>query len=120
MGWPHLRWRARRPVKRQGLYLLWPVRVWLVPACISCPSLLAGRPAPVAGMEYPHGTVAAGGISFNPVVDSGWLKQHGIDVGGRATDDADACPRDSPSSAGQTARRSVALYSATGTRLGSC
>ena len=70
-------------------------------------------------MEYPHGAVGAGGISFTPVVDSGWLERHGVDVGGRATDDADARPRDAPSSAGQTPRGGAALYSATGTRLGS-
>src|SRR5262245_17766583 len=70
-------------------------------------------------MEYPHGAVAAGGIPFASVVDSGWPKRDGVDVGGRTADDADGCPSHAPSPVGSTPRRGAAIYSAVGTRLGS-
>src|SRR5262245_25937664 len=70
-------------------------------------------------MEYPHGAVAAGGIPFTPIVDSEWPERCGVGGGGCAADDADERPCDIPSPPGQTPRGRAALYSATGTRLGS-
>src|SRR5919109_1193779 len=119
MGWPHLRRHPRWAVNRQRVYLLWSLRVGLVPARVSCPALLAGRPTPVAGMEYPHDALTAGGIPLTPVVDSGWPERYGVGVGSRAADDADGCPRDPPPPDGQTPGWGAALYSAAGTRLGS-
>src|SRR5262245_24271131 len=69
-------------------------------------------------MEYPHGAIAAGGIPFTLIVDSGWPERHGVGVGGRAADGADRRPRHAPSPAGQTPRWVVALCAAVGARLG--
>src|ERR671925_515596 len=70
-------------------------------------------------MEHPDGVVAAGRVPLAPTVDSGGPERYGVGVGSRAADEADGCPRDVPSRAGQTARRDSALCSAVGARLSS-